>query len=290
MNTVKGHRRGLALLAGALALLALPVAAAPGGKGLKTRSAKITVAPIENGAATPACKRGTRAVSGGFDSNYDPDGPLGFFEPNQLRRTGRREWTGTALNNSLEDRDFTAFAYCRDQGLEARSATTSVAVGKVGSATAKCKRGKKALSGGFAISEYDGSDSMSPIVVVTRSLKQGEREWTVSAYNLGNDFGTTRKGTLTAYVYCSRGRAVKGRRAEEALAPSGFDGAEANCKRSQRLVSGGFDLKSDFQTTRAFIMTSRKAGKRSWRIAALNGPTTEHPVVAYAYCERKRRG
>jgi hypothetical protein len=275
------------VLVGALALFALAEATALWGKGAKTRSETVIVEPIENGAATPTCKRGTKAVSGGFDSHYDPGGPLGFFEPNQLRRTGRREWAGAALNNSLEDRDFTAYAYCRDQKLRARSARTSVAVGEVGSATAECKRGQKAFSGGFAISEYDGSDSSSPIVLVTRSLKQGKREWTVSAYNLGNDFGTTREGELTAYVYCRQGKALRTGRVEETLGPSEFDRAEAACKRSQRVVSGGFDLRSDFKTTRAFIMASRKVGKRSWRIAALNGPTTTNPIVAYAYCERR---
>jgi hypothetical protein len=290
MNAIKAYRRGLVVLVGALALFALPVAVALGGKGLKTRSETVTVEPIKNGAATPTCRRGTKAISGGFDSHYAPDGTLGFFEPNQLRRTSRREWTSAALNNSLEDRDFTAYAYCRDQKLKTRSATTSVAPNELGTVTAKCKRGQKAFSGGFALSEFDSSDPNSPIMVATRSLREGKRKWTASAYNIPNDVATMPKaGDLSVYVYCRKGKAPNARRAAEALAPSQFDSAEATCKRSQRVVSGGFDLKSDFQTTRAFVMASRKVGKRSWEIAALNGATTEHSIVAYAYCEKKPR-
>jgi hypothetical protein len=290
MNAIKGYRRGRVVLVGALALFALPVAAALGGKGLRTRPETVTVEPLKNGAATPTCKRGTKAISGGFDSHYDPHGTLGFFEPNQLRRTSRREWTGAALNNSLEDRDYTAYAYCRDQKLKTRSATTSVAPSELGTVTAKCKGRQKAFSGGFALSEFDNSDPNSPIMVVTGSLREGKRKWTASASNAPNDVATMPKtGNLSVYVYCREGKTPNVRRAKEALAPSEFDSAKATCKRSQRVVSGGFDLKSDFQTTRAFVMTSRKVGMRSWEIAALNGPTTEHSIVAYAYCEKKRR-
>jgi hypothetical protein len=228
-------------------------------------------------------------VSGGFDTAYDPDGPLGFFEPNQLRRTSPREWTGGALNNSLEPRDFTSYAYCRAQKLKTRSATTPVSVNELGTATAKCKRGQKAFSGGFALSEFDSSNSNSPIMVVARSLRAGKRKWTASAYNLPNDVATMPEmGDLTTYVYCRRGKAPKAKQAEETLAPSEFASVEPTCKRSHRVVSGGFDLQSDFETTRAFIMTSRKLGKRSWEVAALNGPITEHPITIYAYCENKR--
>jgi hypothetical protein len=53
------------------------------------------------------------------------------------------------------------------------------------------------------------------------------------------------------------------------------------------VVAGGFDLESDFETTHAFVMATRKVGKRPWEVAALNGPTTEHPITTYAYCEKK---
>jgi hypothetical protein len=288
METMSRRHRTPLVLCGALALLAASAATTLAGKGLKTKSETVTVDPIENGAATPTCKRGTKAVSGGFDTAYDSDGPLGFFEPNQLRRTGRREWTGAALNNSLDARDLTAYAYCRDQKLKARSATTSVSANQLGTAIAKCKRGEKAFSGGFALSEFDNSDPNSPIMVVTESFKTGKRGWTASAQNLPNDVATMPEtGVLTAYVYCRRGKAPKTRQAEETLAPSEFATVEATCKRRQRVVSGGFDLESDFQTTRAFIMESRKLDKRSWEIAALAGPVAAHPIVAYAYCERK---
>jgi hypothetical protein len=275
----------------ALSLVVVAGTTALAAKGLKTKSETVTVDPIDNGAATPTCERGTNVVSGGFDTAYDPDGPLGFFEPNQLRRSGRRQWTGAALNNSLEPRDFTAYAYCRDQKLKTRSTTTSVLPNELGAATAKCKPGQKALSGGFALTEFDSTNPNSPIMVVEESLREGKRRWAVSAYNAPNDVATEPEtGKLTAYVYCRRGRAPKAKQAEETLAPSEFASVESTCKRSQRVVSGGFDLQSDFEATRAFVMTSLKLGKRSWEVAALNGPITQHPITAYAYCEKKKHG
>jgi hypothetical protein len=54
------------------------------------------------------------------------------------------------------------------------------------------------------------------------------------------------------------------------------------------VVSGGFDTDSDFTTAGAYLMESQKLGKRGWEIAAQEvggGPT----IVAYAYCEKKKK-
>jgi hypothetical protein len=51
------------------------VTTALAGKGLKTKSQTTEVDPLENGTATAKCKKGTRAVSGGFDGpGFDPTG------------------------------------------------------------------------------------------------------------------------------------------------------------------------------------------------------------------------
>jgi hypothetical protein len=106
--------------------------------------------------------------------------------------------------------------------------------------TATCRRGEKAVSGGFAADEIA---SPGPVLVLVRSLKQGGRKWTVSAYNSGNE------GDLTAYVYCHEGKGVKTREVEGTLDSAEVDSVEARCKRKQTLVGGGFDNGSDWTTT-----------------------------------------
>jgi hypothetical protein len=68
--------------------------------------------------------------------------------------------------------------------------------------TARCRRGETAFSGGFAAEEIDLSGPTTPVFYPTESLKQGKREWTVSAPNVGNE-----EGDLTAYVHCREGKA-----------------------------------------------------------------------------------
>jgi hypothetical protein len=283
MGSMQGHGRVLVVVLGALALVAIAGTTALAGKGLKTKSETVEVDPGENGSATATCKRGTKAVSGGFEAEYDGDFSP-FLLPSESRKLGGREWTSAAYNTSAESSDLTSFAYCRDQKLRTKSATESVDSSDLDSVTARCKRGEKAFSGGFAAEEIDLAAPTTPVFLPTQSLKQGKREWTVSAYNAGND-----EGDLTAYVHCREGKSVKTKQAEETLGSGEFDSAEARCSRKQRVVSGGFDTDSDFATTGAYLMESQKLGKRSWEIAAqeaAGGPT----IVAYAYCEKKKKG
>jgi hypothetical protein len=85
-----------------------------------------------------------------------------------------------------------------------------------------------------------------------------------------------------------RGQKVKTKQAEETLNTDEFDSVEASCKRKQRLVSGGFDLDVDFAATRAYAMESRKVGRRSWEVAALDAGGEPHDLIGYAYCEKKK--
>jgi hypothetical protein len=120
-----------------------------------------------------------------------------------------------------------------------------------------------------------------PALLPTESLKQGKREWRVSAYNTGNE-----EGDLTAYVHCREGKGVKTKQAEETLSTDEFDSVEARCSRKQRVVSGGFDLDANWTTTGSYGMESLKVGKRGWEVAAY-GIGNPHDLVAYAYCEKE---
>jgi hypothetical protein len=264
------------------ATLAIGLGVATGAK-LKAKSETVSVDSGENGSATARCKKGTKAVSGGFEAEFDPlPGPTPYFYMSESRRTGGREWTSAAYNISITSGDLTSFAYCRDQKLQTRSATTEVDADELDSVTARCRQGEKALSGGFAAEEIDIGGSTTPVFYPTESLKEGRREWTVSAVNAGSA-----AGDLTAYVHCREGKAVKTKQAEETLGTTEFDSVEARCSRKQRVVSGGFDLDSNWTTTGAFGMESQKLGKREWTVAAL-GAGGDPTIVAYAYCEKKK--
>jgi hypothetical protein len=275
----KMHRRVAAIATAVLALALIAGTTALAGKGLKTKSETVSVEPGENAAATATCKRGTKAVSGGFEVEFDNDLPP-FRFISESRRTGGREWTSAAYNGVNEAGDLTSFAHCRDQKLKTRTATTEVESLTFESVTARCKQGEKAFSGGFAAEErVPGLNT--PAMFLSQSLKHGKREWTAAAFNAGNE-----GGDLTAYVHCREGKGVKTKQAEETLSTDEFDSVAANCRRKQRVVSGGFDLGVDWTTSSAYVMESQKLGKRSWEIAAVE-TFGEPTIVAYAYCEKK---
>jgi hypothetical protein len=276
------NRRRFAIWACILgtATLVVGIGVATGAK-LKTKSQTVEVDPAENGTATAKCKQGTKAVSGGFEAEFDAFMPFLLIE--ESRRTGGREWASAAFDNSGDPGDLTSFAYCRDQKLKTRSATTEVDSGDLDAVTARCKQGQKAFSGGFAAEQID-LPGPTPGFYLTASHKQGKREWTVSAYNIGSV-----EGELTAYVHCREGKGVKTRQAEETLSSAEFDSAEARCSRKQQVVSGGFDLDSNWATTGAWAMESHKVGKRGWEVAAQDAGGQPHDLIAYAYCEKKKK-
>jgi hypothetical protein len=262
------------------ATLAVGIGVATGAK-LTTKSKTVSVDNLENGSASAKCKQGTKAVSGGFQAEFDPSsGATPVFLMSESRRSGGREWTSSGFNLG-DSGDLTSFAYCRDQKLKTKSKTTAVDPADLDSVTARCKQGQKAFSGGFAAEEVDVGMS-SPVFYPVESHKQGKREWTVSAYNGGGA-----EGDLTAYVHCRKGKGVKTKQADEALSANEFESVEARCSRKQRVVSGGFDHDSDWTATGSYGMESKKVGQRGWEVAAF-GLGQPHDVVAYAYCEKKK--
>jgi hypothetical protein len=77
--------------------------------------------------------------------------------------------------------------------------------------------------------------------------------------------------------------------ARSSLSTGEFDSVEARCSRKQQVVSGGFDLDSNWATTGAWVMESKKVGKRSWEVAAQDAGGQPHDLIAYAYCEKKKK-
>jgi hypothetical protein len=281
--------RILLVVAGVCALAAAAATSALAGKSLKTKSKTDAASSAEYAEATAKCKRGTRAVSGGFEAEPPDAGPsTAFFEAvDQSSRTGGRRWTAEGLNLGNEAGDLTAFAYCRDQKLKTRKATTSVGPGEAESVTARCKRGTTALSGGFDGEHVDiFNTSDTPWFWVMRSVMEGKRKWTVEAFN-GSSGGVA--GDLTASVVCGEGGALKAREADATqFAPAlGIETVEAECRRRERVVSGGFDLGIDWQSTGSWPNASHKVGKRGWHVESVSAGGAQHSVTAFAYCEKK---
>jgi hypothetical protein len=170
-------------------------------------------------------------------------------------------------------------------GLKTKSKSVEVAGTEVASPTAKCKRGQRPLSGGFAAPVFDSS-FVEPAILLYESIKAGRRGWRVSGQNAG-----AAPGTLTAYAYCARHKALKKSSAAAAVDSGDLDTQTASCKRGQRVVSGGFDS-PDFDPTDSFLAgivahESRRTKPGSWTVSALNNAssgTDERTLEVHAYC------
>jgi hypothetical protein len=178
------------------------------GKNPSTTSAETTVPGNEIRSVTASCQPGTKAVSGGFF------GENGFIlspevRVNESRKTGGRSWTVTGGNGGFADGDLIAYVNCRGgKGLKSRSKTTNIAgatgmeADPPGSVTAKCKKGTRAISGGFSgvVDEAFLADQDSgPGVIPSVSRRVGGRKWETEALNFGGE-----SGELTGYVYCEK--------------------------------------------------------------------------------------
>jgi hypothetical protein len=179
------------------------------GKNPSTESAETTVPSGEIRSLTPRCEPGTKAVSGGFFGEIGGIGTVPEVQVHESRKTGARDWTVTGGNSGALEGDLIAYVNCRGgKGLKPRSKTTTIAgatgmqADQSGSVTAKCKKGTRAISGGFSglVDESFLADQDSgPGVIPSVSRRVGGRKWETEALNSGGE-----SGALTGYVYCSK--------------------------------------------------------------------------------------
>ena len=81
--------------------------------------------------------------------------------------------------------------------LRTRSASTTIAPDEKGAATAKCRKGSEAVSGGFfAPGGFDLNTGSE--IYFYESHRVGKRRWTASGLNQGDP------ARLTAYAYCEK--------------------------------------------------------------------------------------
>jgi hypothetical protein len=277
--------RGWSIVALALLTLAVVTGSAVAGNRLKTKSATEAVGVDDNGSSHARCKRGTNAVSGGFETEFDSE-PI-FTSPiirvNESRGTGRRGWTTSGFNSGYADGDLTTFVYCRDQKPTQVTNTVAAPVGEFVTATAKCPAGTKVISGGFEGSPIDPVGP-TPVLYFSESRRATKRTWEASAYTTG-----TESGELTAIAYCDDAKKPKARDASVTLndATRSAD-VIARCKRRERAISGGFGSPDFSNQDTAKVFASRRAGKRGWSVNSFYGDFgAPVEVTAYAYCERK---
>jgi hypothetical protein len=263
------------------ATLVVGIGVATGAK-LKTKSASETISTGEFDSVTAQCKRGTKAVAGGFDSELDLDTlDTGAFLVYGSRAEGGRKWTSAGINLG-DPGELTSLAYCRDQKIKRRLQDTTVdPLGETETVTARCPRGTKVASGGFDNPDFNINGNTIAIAPSV-SKKVGKREWTVTGTNLGDT-----AGDLVAQVNCHERKGLKTEEEEVSITEEGVHDAEARCSRKQRVVSGGFDFSLE-PSEGAFVFASHKVGKRAWEVEAVDveAPAT---LTAYAYCEKKKK-
>jgi hypothetical protein len=290
------RRRVTAIVSGIVAIVPIAGLSAIAGGALKEKSASTTITTDDQfDSATAKCKRGSEAVSGGFEGTNYQAGSQPQLLPIDSTRVGKRRWTSAGafdLSAGATSGEFTAYAYCDESKprLKTKSSTTIVETDgpeAIGSATAKCKRGSEAVSGGFDSSDFLDNFN-GPAIFPLESRREGKRKWTVSAFNFGEE-----AGELVAHAHCDRsepGLKVKSATATVDLFPD-TSFATARCKKGSTAVSGGFDS-PEFDPSGAESETypylSRRSGKRRWTVAGFNESTSRSlEIVAYAYCEKK---
>jgi hypothetical protein len=258
--------------------LTIGIGVATGAK-LKTKSASTTLSQFEFDSVTAKCKQGTKAVSGGFDSDIDEDDPdTAAIAAYMSRAEGRRKWTSAGLN-FLDPGELTSFAYCRDQKIKRRSEEETLGGSETETLTARCPNGTKVASGGFDNPDFviNGTEIA---IFPGESKKTGKREWSVSGTNL-----TGASAELVAQVNCHERKGLKTAEEDLFIGQPGVYDVLAECAFGQRVVSGGFDFSIE-PTPDAFVFASHKVGKREWEVKALDFEA-EATLTAYAYCEKK---
>jgi hypothetical protein len=171
---------------------------------LKVKSQTVTVPGgvlgFGSATATAKCKRGSEAVAGGAGvPEFDVMG--GAVVLVKSRREGKRKWAVTGANDGPADGELVAFAYCdkSEPGLKTKSMSTDLdPYPDTARATTKCKKGRLAISGGFA-GEFDPS-GLGPVILPLASKRDGKRKWTATGYNDSSGAG----GEFVAYVYCAK--------------------------------------------------------------------------------------
>ena len=275
--------RRTALVAVGAATAALGAGAAFGAP-LTTEVGSTAVIPGDFGSPRAVCKAGTTAVSGGFETGFDPGDPLSARIAIAGSRRSQRVWYLTSLNRGGSSGTLNVFAYCRSEQIRLSFEKTTIAGGTPEVVLgAKCTNGTTAISGGFYGELNRGGATTQ--VIAHSSRRVGERSWEVAAGNLGGN-----PGGLLSFAYCHEGDALKRATATRLVGGGAIDftitDVVARCKPGTRAISGGFDT-PPATGDHVSLLASRRTGKRGWLVRVATALPQGELVTAYAYCERK---
>jgi hypothetical protein len=293
VSQMKPRKAQVAPVIGAIALVAVAAVVTAGIAGAVVKVKKTTITLAADGDqqfVTAKCKKGLRAVSGGFEApGFVTEG--GGNVPYQIiltsQRESKRKWTESAVDDAGGG-DFVNFVKCSNElpKLKTKSATVTVPDGEVGTATAHCPKNGEAVSGGF-VPAID-SAPQADFIFITESRRAGKRDWQVTGYNNHND-----PLELTTFAYCAKHKVgLKTKSATDETTTDEADiVAKAKCKKGQRAVSGGFSASLVVEnppTVDVFTQPfeSRPAGRRAWKGAggAYPDPGLTAAWTTFAYC------
>jgi hypothetical protein len=263
----------MAVCVGAAVLLVATGAVAAGA--LKDSSAEFTIPPHDFGDGIAACEAGARAVAGGFEVT-EP----GLF-PSDSARESKGAWRSGGTSNDDQPETATVYAYCdrRARKLKEKSGSQAIDAMSVETITARCGRGKEAVSGGF-----DSPDDSLGHVNLVGSHRAGKRKWALTLFN-----ASVQSETFTAFAYCDKTQPRLKTRSESVTVDSAFgQSVAASCAGKQRLRAGGFEVEySEAADQRGRITLSRRIDDRGWEAGARFIEGTPD-LTAYAYCKKKR--
>ena len=238
------------------------------------------------GSATAHCPRGTRVISGGYDSNFR----AGALLPFASMRSGPRTWRVSAyrVGGGGGNLKLTAYAKCGDHLGPLTRVSEKVSVrsppGHVALRTLRprCPGGDFALSGGFKITVNGRSNPNSPPVAVIFGSRAAGHAWAVTAVRLASG-----ESQLTAFAYCAADRPFK--RGISGIFPATKrprpQRLTALCPRGMSAASGGFLAHFPMGAARGVMIpvTSHPLGGRRW--TSTGAPQNANSFFsAYAYC------
>jgi hypothetical protein len=174
--------------------------------------------------------------------------------------------------------------------LKTKKTEVSVAPGTTESATAKCKQGARAVSGGFDAPALTDDSSHGSYVQTFASRRSAKREWTSTATNY---FSVPESGTLTGFAYCSDELPKLKTKSRSTTIPNNeTQSVTARCPKGGEAVSGGFDADSDASNFNGtFPLESRRVGKRKWKVTAASfSPPDGADITVSAYCAKHAVG
>lgn len=196
-------------------------------------------------------------------------------------RTSPRRWRFRATNVGSTG-TARAFVYCARRGNLTREVARFIVPDRaLGSGTAECDNGKKAVAGGFNMPDARNTNLVT-------SKRVGADGWGVTVYN-----ATGSPRTYVAVAYCRQIARPLRTVSRTIIADDSKrygQSVSAFCDRSERLHSGGFEAQyegeAEFANLGIVHKSKRGRNVRSWRVTAF-APIGTPRVTAYAYCQAK---